>query len=256
MKSIMQSLIIAFSMYSKIPMPRSNWEEKNLRYAMCFFPFVGAVIGAIMYLFFYIANEISLSKMITTGILVVIPILITGGIHMDGFLDTVDALSSNQSKENKLRILSDPHAGAFAIIYCVVYFLLTFCFWYEISINSILIISIGFILSRSLSALSVVNFKKAKTSGLAHTFSNSAIRRTVSISNLLILILCSISMLVINPILGSIALVGVFLSFIFYRYIAYKNFGGITGDLCGYFLQIGELVMLIVVVGGDMLWFL
>lgn len=255
MKSIVQSFIIAFSMYSKIPMPRDNWEEKNLRYAMCFFPFVGAVIGVILYFCYYLANEISISRVITTAVLVVIPTLITGGIHMDGFLDTVDALSSNQSKENKLRILSDPHAGAFAIIFCVIYYLITISFWYEISAKSILIISIGFVLSRSLSALSVVNFKKAKSTGLAHTFSNTAIRRTVSIVNIIILILCASSMLLINPILGTIALGSAFLAFIYYRYVAYKNFGGTTGDLCGYFLQLCELLMLIFVVGGDLLWF-
>ena len=33
------------AMYSKIPMPRVEWNEKNMKYAMCFFPLVGVVTG-------------------------------------------------------------------------------------------------------------------------------------------------------------------------------------------------------------------
>ena len=43
----MQSLIIAFAMYSKIPMPRADWNDKNMRYAFCWFPVIGLVIGVI-----------------------------------------------------------------------------------------------------------------------------------------------------------------------------------------------------------------
>ena len=43
---IFNTLIIAIAMYSKIPMPQAEWNEKNMRYAMCFFPVVGVVIGA------------------------------------------------------------------------------------------------------------------------------------------------------------------------------------------------------------------
>ena len=46
---ILKSLALAFSMYSKIPMPRVEWNEKNMRYALCFFPFVGAVNGALLF---------------------------------------------------------------------------------------------------------------------------------------------------------------------------------------------------------------
>ena len=42
------SFKIAFSMYSKIPMPKTDWNKKNMKYAMCFFPMVGAAIGIII----------------------------------------------------------------------------------------------------------------------------------------------------------------------------------------------------------------
>ena len=45
MKNLFESMLIAFSMYSKIPMPKVEWNDKNMKYAMCFFPVIGVVIG-------------------------------------------------------------------------------------------------------------------------------------------------------------------------------------------------------------------
>lgn len=42
---MLKSLVVAFSTYSKIPMPRVEWDEKSMKYSMCWFPFVGVVIG-------------------------------------------------------------------------------------------------------------------------------------------------------------------------------------------------------------------
>ena len=47
---LVQSFIIALSMYSKLPMPRIEWKEENMKYAMCFFPMVGVIIGVLEYL--------------------------------------------------------------------------------------------------------------------------------------------------------------------------------------------------------------
>ena len=46
----LEPMIIAFSMYSKIPMPRIEWNKENMKYTMCFFPLIGVVTGAIIYL--------------------------------------------------------------------------------------------------------------------------------------------------------------------------------------------------------------
>ena len=47
MMTTLRALVIAFSMYSRIPMPRMDWTEERMRYALCFFPLIGAVIGAV-----------------------------------------------------------------------------------------------------------------------------------------------------------------------------------------------------------------
>lgn len=122
MKKIGNSFIIAFAMYSKIPMPRTEWTKDNMKYAMCFFPVIGAVIGAVILLWNYIQGYAGFGNSFYTVVLMMIPVLITGGIHLDGLLDTSDALSSYKPMDQKLEILKDSHAGAFAIIVGICYF--------------------------------------------------------------------------------------------------------------------------------------
>ena len=46
----LEPMIVAFSMYSKIPMPRIEWNKENMKYTMCFFPLIGVVTGVLIYL--------------------------------------------------------------------------------------------------------------------------------------------------------------------------------------------------------------
>ena len=84
---IMGSLVIAFSMYSRIPMPRISWTPERMKYVMCFFPLIGAVMGLALYGFEKAAGalEIGMTAYCAGG--TVLPLLMTGGIHMDGFRD-------------------------------------------------------------------------------------------------------------------------------------------------------------------------
>lgn len=243
------SLKIAFSMYSKIPMPHTDWNEKNMRYAMCFFPLVGSVIGFLYYLWFNISLALNINDILRSAIYVVIPILVTGGIHVDGFVDTMDAYNSYQSIERKLEILKDSHIGAFALISFITYFIINFGAVSEISsLNSIMIIALGFMLSRAFSALAVVKFKSAKNNGLARTFKDSSQKKTVMITMICYITLISLAMICIDLYQGIGAVVAAVLTFIYYKNMSYKKFGGITGDLAGFFLQVCELFIILAVV--------
>lgn len=248
MKSILHSFIIAFSMYSKIPMPKAEWTKENMKYVLCFFPLIGAVIGGIVYLFSILQHMIPMSHVFSSIVMILIPLIITGGIHMDGFLDTTDALCSYQPMEKKLEILKDPHAGAFSIITCVGYYFLTFGIWYDITPTSVPILAISFILSRALSGLSVVTFPLAKNSGLVTTFSNQSKKQITKVVMFFYIIVCIVLLLILNMKLGFICITSAFLVFAYYRHMSYKKFGGITGDLAGYFLQVCELTMALSVI--------
>ncbi|MBO6011614.1 MAG: adenosylcobinamide-GDP ribazoletransferase, partial [Oscillospiraceae bacterium] len=57
--NVLRSLAIAFTMYSRIPAPRVKWEKEAMSLALCFFPLVGAVIGALLCAWWYVAGLIS-----------------------------------------------------------------------------------------------------------------------------------------------------------------------------------------------------
>jgi adenosylcobinamide-GDP ribazoletransferase len=246
---------IAFSMYSKIPMPNTDWDEKNLRYSMCFFPLIGIVIGAMIYLWNFICYRFGFGLVLIDAGYIVIPILVTGGIHLDGFIDTQDALSSYKSREEKLDILKDSHIGAFALISCIVYFVIVAGVWSELNQTSIQMMMVGFVLSRALSGFAIVTFSCAKDSGLAHAFSDASQKRIVQVVMIFYAIVSCVYMINIGGVIGISAVLGAMILLHTYRYISYKEFGGITGDLAGWFLQLCELGMAIgALVGQVFIW--
>ena len=120
---MISTVIVAFSMFSAIPMPQTEWTNKSMRYALCAFPLIGAVIGALVCLWRFVCLRMEFSEWILAAGICVLPVLVTGGIHLDGFCDTADALASHQDTEKKLQILKDPHMGAFAAIWLGCYFI-------------------------------------------------------------------------------------------------------------------------------------
>ena len=244
---LLNAMIIAIAMYSKIPMPRVDWNEKNMRYAMCFFPLVGVIIGVLEAV---AGNLITLWKGEETFfyavVLTLIPVFITGGIHLDGFADTMDAKSSYGDREKKLEILKDPHTGAFAIISLCCYFLLCAAIFSEMRTERLFAAALVFVFSRSLSGISVVTFQAAKNSGLLRTFQDGAQKRNVRMVLILWLLAAGAGLCLAAGVCGVVSAgVGLVVFFYYYQF-SRKQFGGITGDLAGYFLQLCELFMLAV----------
>ena len=170
---LFESLLIALSTYSAVPVPQFDWNEKNMRYAICFFPAVGVLCGAALWLWAVLAQATGMSGVLFAAIAACLPILVTGGIHMDGYLDTVDALSSHQTCEKKLAIMKDANCGAFAVIYGGVYLLAYAGFAYEVfAAGHILLICPLFVLSRALSGLCAVNLPNARKSGMLCAFTS------------------------------------------------------------------------------------
>lgn len=240
---MLQALLIAFAMYSKIPMPPVAWNEKNMKYTLCYFPLVGAVIGLLSYLGASLCQWSHMHTFFTAVCLTLLPIFVTGGIHMDGFIDTVDALSSQASREKKLEILKDAHVGAFAIIFAVAYFLVYVAVFTEFSWEALPVFAFAFIMIRTLSGLSVVCFPLAKNTGLAATFQDRAHKKRVAWILLLLFVLELALVLCLDWLYGLVTVGVLLLMFGYHYWLCCKKFGGITGDLAGYFLQMSELAV-------------
>ena len=240
---LIQSMIIAFSMYSKIPMPRVEWNKRNMKYALCFFPFIGVIIGLVMSGGLWFLREYQFGAFFTACIATVIPVLITGGIHLDGYLDTIDALNSYGDREKRLEILKDPNSGAFAIIFGLVYFVLSIGIWSEVSFKVMPFTAVTYVMSRTLSGFSVAAFPLAKNTGLAAAFQDGAHRNHVKRIMAVYFVIEMFLLLWMDVRIGSVVVVVSFVIFAYYYRVCKKIFGGITGDLAGFFLQIYELAI-------------
>lgn len=249
---LFESLLIALSTYSAVPVPQLDWNEKNMRYAICFFPAVGVLCGAALWLWAVLAQATGMSGVLFAAIAACLPILVTGGIHMDGYLDTVDALSSHQTCEKKLAIMKDANCGAFAVIYGGVYLLAYAGFAYEVfAAGHILLICPLFMLSRALSGLCAVNLPNARKSGMLCAFTSGVQRRTATVALTLVGLAAAAGMVWMSPTAGGMAAAFVVASALKYRRFALAQFGGVTGDTSGFFLQLCELCGLIGVwIGG------
>ena len=168
----MKSLVIAFAMYSKLPMPRVEWDEKSLSRALWWFPAVGLAAGGLLWLWLRLSQLLGLSTVLCAAGALLLPVAVSGGIHLDGFCDTCDALSSHQSRERKLEILKDSHTGAFAIICCCLYLICFFAVWCEAlpAGRETWVLALGPVLSRSLSGLFAAVLPNARGSGLLAAF--------------------------------------------------------------------------------------
>lgn len=242
---MIKSILIAFSMFSKIKMPQFVWEEKNYNCILMGFPFVGLAIAGIMSIIIKICIILEFSRLFTAIISLLIPIFLTGGIHLDGFIDTFDALSSNQKRSKKIEILSDPHIGAFAIIAYVTYILMNLAVFYELSLenDTILMFFIIFSNSRSISAITLLCCKKSKNDGLANTFTVQNVKSKNLIFNVCFMVISIIFAFYINY-LYAIALIlsNTTVTFWWLKKIV-TEFGGTTGDLQGFLLQMLEILM-------------
>ena len=237
---LFQTIAVAFSMFSAVPMPQFAWDRDNMRYMLCAFPLVGVLIGLLCWGWTALSSALALPGLIRGAGLCLIPVLITGGVHLDGFCDTWDALASHADPEKKRAILKDPHIGTFAVIHLVCYFLAAFALWTELPVYRALPVCLGFVLSRSLSGFAVAAFPLAGDGGLAHTFAEAADRTRVRAICLCIALACTVIMCFTG---GWSMVLAAAVVFVVYRFVILPAFGGLSGDLAGWFVQEAELWM-------------
>ena len=247
---LIRSCIVSFSMYSKIPMPQFKWNDDDMKYMLVFFPWIGAVIGLLFMLWRYIYSHFGVADICYVCIGVLIPIAVTGGFHIDGFMDTMDAFHSYKPREEKLAILKDSHIGAFAVIMLAAYGLLFMGAFSQIMDDKVFIVfCAGFFIARCLSGIAVVSFKSAKSDGLLFMFADTAHRTIVRAALYIQLALCMAVLFIVSLPYAVAMIIAAALSFWYYYVKTKKELGGITGDTAGYFVCICECAMAVALGG-------
>ena len=219
---LIETIVVAFSMFSALPMPHVEWNAKNMRFSLCAFPLVGVVIGLAGSVWWAICSWFSLPSVLRGVGLCLLPV----GIK-------------------KQEILKDAHLGTFAVIHLCGYFLASFALWSTLLEWNATVIIASFCLSRTLSGLAITCFPLARDTGLAHTFAEAADKKTVK----KILLGMAAFFACVLAICGKGWMMLVFVvTFAYYHRMARKQFGGLSGDLAGWFVQTAELWALIALI--------
>jgi len=237
---------MALGMFCAIPLPFHLWDEKNMPAMIASLPLVGLVIGAIWWAIGLLLVTMNLPIMISAALLTLAPFFIAGFIHLDGYMDTSDALLSCRSLEDKLRILKDPRVGAFAVIMLAILFVLQFAAMYTVAENgrfltSLIVISV---LSRSCSALSIFVLRHMPESNYA-----AMLGQNIGGASKVFVIAVAFTAIFLSflhsGVFGLIVALSVLLGYAAAMRVVYKDFNGVSGDLLGYSLVISELCGLI-----------
>lgn len=243
---VLKSFFIAVSLYSKIPVPQFEWNREDMKYVLCFLPWIGAVIGISLYLWNRLCIFMSIGTLCRVTVDAAILLLITGGFHADGFLDVMDAFCSYRSKEQKLEILSDAHIGAFAVIMFALYGLIFMGAFSEIrEICLLKAVCVGFFLSRCLCGISALLFPPAKREGMLYSVTDGSGRILAKLILCLQGIVSVVLMVYLSGFSGLFVALSAFAAFIYYYYRSRKEFGGVTGDTSGYFVLLCEACMVV-----------
>ena len=237
-------MAVSFSIYSRIPMPRFEWTEEDYGHSLVFFPMIGAVIGVLSVAVYAGSVRIGLPDIAVCTVFTLIPVLVTGGFHLDGYMDTMDARSSYRDREEKLRILSDPHIGSFAVI-SVIAALLAYIgaagvIVHPRDMRAVISLGLLYVSARSVSGLLAMLLPGAKDKGMlrAETAGN---RRGILISQWIWLI-ASLAGIACTGYMYAVGVAAALILFaVYYRHMVISQFGGVTGDTAGYLLTMSEV---------------
>lgn len=242
----LKSIVIAFSFFTTIPMPMIEWTDKRMKYVPLLLPLVGLLIGGVSFGVLKLLIILNVGSILGAVILAVLFIAITGGVHMDGLMDSADAYFSRRETKRKLEIMKDSRVGAFAVIILVVVILLKVAFLYELLESGkefgILLLLIP-VVSRCLQPSMLYFFPYAKEEGLAKMYGGK-LKKVLGIIPLVILLIVIAVMIFTHGVVALVIPGIAVLYYCFYYFSIKKNFGGITGDLLGAFLEVSEMLMI------------
>jgi len=227
------------SMFCALPFPCRAWKEEARSKMLLFLPVVGLEIGALWLLADWFLGYMHVPTLIGGLILCALPYLLTGFIHLDGFMDVTDAIGSWKSPEERRKILKDSHVGSFAVIGCIFLVLAGFALFASVpdTADHRILLFVP-IISRCCSALAVTLLKPMGSSQYAGSRGSTPKWHAVLLTIVLVGGIVT-GFLWLGKygfvLLGGLAGYGLALR------KSYRSLEGMNGDIAGYCLTISEL---------------
>ena len=245
-----RELVAAIRFLSVLPTPGSallfDKDESTSRLVIgCeYFPLVGLLLALLLWLIVLLFARL-IPQLVLAALLVVALVILTGGLHLDGLMDTCDGLFGGRTRERKLEIMRDSHVGSFGVLGAACILLLKFALFASIPAQSLPLALLLILPSARWSmALALRVFPPARPTGLGAAYHRAVTTRRLLITGLIALLIA----LIVGRFAGFIAWVtGSLVALAIGQWIT-KSIGGLTGDSYGAIDEVTEIVMLLALV--------
>ncbi len=234
------SFLAAVKFLTIIPL----WREASpgeLGRSITYFPVVGVIIGLILASLNWLLGLL-LPSSVVNALLIVCLVVLSGALHLDGFVDTCDGVAGHKTVEERWQVMHDSRAGSFGIIGVCCLFLVKY-----ISLNSVpetfLMTTLVLmpVVSRWAMVYAIFAYPYARPSGLGKVFKQGASWWRLAIATLITLVV----VMVLARLTGVAIMVGVWVIVIVMAAYLKRKFSGLTGDTYGAINEVAEVCVLI-----------
>lgn len=245
-----REFVAAVSFLSVLPMPgktrlfASEDAAPPLLVGSAYFPLVGLLLGLLLWLLVLVFTPL-VPQLALAGLLVVALVLLTGGLHLDGLMDTCDGLFGGATRERKLEIMRDSRVGSFGVLAGACVLLLKFAFFASLREHSLPLALLVILPSaRWAMVLALRIFPGARSTGLGAAFRRAATTERLVLASIVALAIVLIAAQWIGLIVWATAsattlVLGFWMT---------RSIGGLTGDCYGAIEEVVEVVALLVLV--------
>lgn len=219
--------------------------EENFANSMAFFPLVGMLIGILLVLLRRIFYYLPVSPLVGDTLILIVWIWLSGGLHLDGFADSVDGFSGGHNKEEILNIMKDSATGAKGVVALVSLLLLKFVLLVEMPLllkDAVLFFTPA--IGRWSMVIAAFLSKPARLkNSMGKLFMDYVGWREVIFSSLTMAV---IGILLFRLYFLPLVIIGIGIVLLILKYCQ-KKIGGISGDILGAINEIVEISILLTV---------
>lgn len=116
MKGLFTAFSMCQSMFCALPCPLRRWSEEERSRMLLFLPLIGLELGVLQALLAQLLLWLDIPRLLRAAALCAAPLLLTGFLHFDGFMDVTDAVRSYRDLPRRREILKDSRVGSFAVL--------------------------------------------------------------------------------------------------------------------------------------------
>ena len=232
MRDWVYGFFMAWGMFLAIPCPKKIWSETARRKMLACLPLVGVVVGAVWALCAWLAWY--LPPPLGAALCAAAPWLVTGFLHLDGFMDVCDGVLSRRDLETRRRILKDSHCGAFAVICMVLLAMTQWSAFLSTEAAPLLPLALIPVASRASAAMAVLTLRPMSTSQYSAMTRGGA---PVVFAAIVLAAVCGLSVLLWDSFAPLAAAVCYWLA----AWYSFRQLDGMSGDVSGFALTIAEL---------------